>query len=931
MKKNYLLILMIASVFGVFATTHTVSNSGPTFSPDSLTIDVGDSINFNIASSHNIKQYEEKFFDNGSTYSSSNVTNSGFSMPFGGGVLGHILFYIPGTYYYVCEPHFDSGMKAKIVVSNAAPNPACSELFFSQYMEGSASNKALEIYNPSSSSIDLSNYTLVMYNNGGNAVNTLALTGSIAANSTYVIAKSGASVAGIADLVNGIINHNGDDAYALVKNGVGAVDIIGFFDYDPGSQFNVTGGDTKDNTLTRMSSVNTGTTDWTLSATQWIVTSSNDTVGFGSHTMTPCVTGPVVSFKTDSFTFNEGDGAIHLDSLLINPAIVTPAGEQFEIHLGANSTADATDFSISAGVPVTLPYTHTISTPLFNFTALGIDATLVDDTLIEGTEYLQIILRNGVAGMNIGADSILYVTITDNDFAADTLVELNTMAITKNEADGSFDVTIDYLQSATNTLHTVDLQMITGDVADIDNYTTQTVTFDALSKSVTVNITDDAIVEGTETITFALVNPTNGLKIASDSIFTLTLEDNDIAISNIGDYNTNDTLGADSLGAHIKIVGIVNSMDRGYNSLEFSMQDATGAITIFTDAAAFIDKDPSVGDELEIEGDIVFFNGIVRLENLVSFDSLSAGNTVSEVVTLLPDDLNESSLIRINELTMIDPSQWLAAGGAGFTVEATNTVGDTVNIRIDRDYVSLYNSTAPISAKIDVIGVANQYDNSAPYNGNYQIIPRDLNDIILYPTVIMDEQGTTVQEDAGTITIDFTLHNTATGIATVDVELTNGDAVDVDDFTTVTAVDVSSGTGSITVTITDDTEVETNESFEFTLTNPSAGLLIGNANKFDLTIEDNDTDGINEINVNSLKVYPNPAKDKVSIEMLSNENQIALITLIDITGKTILSNTSMLNYGINNVTLDLSTVTNGNYQILISTENGEHSESLIVR
>ena len=42
----------------------------------------------------------------------------------------------------------------------------CSELFISEYVEGSGNNKALEIYNPTSQDIDLALYMIIRYSNG---------------------------------------------------------------------------------------------------------------------------------------------------------------------------------------------------------------------------------------------------------------------------------------------------------------------------------------------------------------------------------------------------------------------------------------------------------------------------------------------------------------------------------------------------------------------------------------------------------------------------------------------------------------------------------------------------------------------------------------------------------------------------------------------
>ena len=64
----------------------------------------------------------------------------------------------------------------------------CNDLFISEYVEGSFNNKAIELYNPTSEAIDLSNYSLSRWSNGGTTPLNTVLTGSIMANSAFVVA-----------------------------------------------------------------------------------------------------------------------------------------------------------------------------------------------------------------------------------------------------------------------------------------------------------------------------------------------------------------------------------------------------------------------------------------------------------------------------------------------------------------------------------------------------------------------------------------------------------------------------------------------------------------------------------------------------------------------------------------------------------------------
>lgn len=65
----------------------------------------------------------------------------------------------------------------------------CSEIFISEYVEGWSNNKAIEIYNPTNATVDLSQYFVTRYSNGSNSAteaNSIQLTGTIAPYDVYV-------------------------------------------------------------------------------------------------------------------------------------------------------------------------------------------------------------------------------------------------------------------------------------------------------------------------------------------------------------------------------------------------------------------------------------------------------------------------------------------------------------------------------------------------------------------------------------------------------------------------------------------------------------------------------------------------------------------------------------------------------------------------
>lgn len=151
---------------------------------------------------------------------------------------------------------------------------AASQLLISEYVEGSSYNKAIELYNPGDTEIDLTNYSLVTFTNGADrntgTVTELKLSGTIEAKSTYVIANKNASEAVLskAQLTTGsaVMNFNGDDTIVLfhsydntTKDGE-VQDSIGQIGVAPGTNFG-TGVSTLDMTLVRTNELMSGDTN----------------------------------------------------------------------------------------------------------------------------------------------------------------------------------------------------------------------------------------------------------------------------------------------------------------------------------------------------------------------------------------------------------------------------------------------------------------------------------------------------------------------------------------------------------------------------------------------------------------------------------------------------------------------------------------------
>src|SRR5688572_22714075 len=183
------------------------------------------------------------------------------------------------------------------------PTPASAqstELFFSEYIEGTSNNKALEIFNGTGAAVNLAagGYNVQMHFNGNPAAGlTINLTGSVAHGDVYVVAQSSANAAilGQADQTNGAGWFNGDDAVVL-RRGTTVLDVIGQIGFDPGTEWGSGLTSTADNTLRRkLLTVTDGDSNGSnafVPSDQWDGFAIDTFGGLGCVNADPCPTVP---------------------------------------------------------------------------------------------------------------------------------------------------------------------------------------------------------------------------------------------------------------------------------------------------------------------------------------------------------------------------------------------------------------------------------------------------------------------------------------------------------------------------------------------------------------------------------------------------------------------------------------------------------------
>ena len=274
-------------------------------------------------------------------------------------------------------------LAAAVAVVAPAAHAAPTELYFSEYIEGSSNNKALEIFNGTGSPVNLGTggYNVQMFFNGSATAGlTINLTGTVQSGDVFVLAQASANAAILAqaDQTNGSGWFNGDDAVVLRK-GTTVVDSIGQVGFDPGTEWGSGLTSTADNTLRRKLGVEAGDTntgDAFDPSAQWdgFATDTVDDLGGylgvalqcatldlpegvgGTRTITASdVNGTVTTIALDSITGDPSPGAITLTD--VAPATTAGGTASAKVNVSPGVPVGSYDVALHATNDDTVPQT----------------------------------------------------------------------------------------------------------------------------------------------------------------------------------------------------------------------------------------------------------------------------------------------------------------------------------------------------------------------------------------------------------------------------------------------------------------------------------------------------------------------------------------------------------------------------------------------
>lgn len=602
----------------------------------------------------------------------------------------------PGTKYYF---EIDAGIVTdwkdtefeEITDSNTwSFTVASNELYFSEYVEGNSYNKALEIYNPTSETVDLSQYGIAISTNGGSWQNPYPLKGMLDSGDVYVIIHPGFDFslidsAAIVDTIWGsATNHNGNDGRALAKLIEGSwdenhtfsfIDVIGYDDGNPGPGWDVAGvtAATKDHTLIRKTAISIGNTDFTESAgtntenSEWRVFDQDFFTNLGYVT-------PDASSETNILEFT----------------LMDTAGNNITV----NSSIDSVAFTVDVEI-------------LFDYSSV-VDSLVPEITLSEGaTSY-------PASGDTIDFTSTVTLTVTAEDkltfqdwiinltIASAKSTETNIISFTVNDQIG--DAVID---TVTYTV-TIEVEYLTGLTALTPGIMISSYSTIAPLSGVAQDFTDPVVYT---------VTAEDGTTIQE---WTVTITEEVIPDMSIYDiqYTTETSGDSPHINKQVRVSGIVTAIDFLQGFKGYFLQDSSSTwngIYVYDP-----DRDSTEpGDSLTIVATIAEYYNATQASCVVEYIENSTGN-------ILPDPL-----VIITGVT--DPEQYECVLVTVENAECTNNdlgndeveLNDGSGAIIVDDYLYDYTGT-------DAFTLSNIYRVTGVMyysSGDYKIIPGNVNDI----------------------------------------------------------------------------------------------------------------------------------------------------------------------------------------------------------
>ena len=195
--------------------------------------------------------------------------------------------------------------------------------------------------------------------------------------------------------------------------------------------------------------------------------------------------------------------------------------------------------------------------------------------------------------------------------------------------------------------------------------------------------------------------------------------------------STNADLTPDRTGQTVTVYGTVSSvnMTATANRFSYSLEDATGGITITKGSQTGGGTVYNIGDRVIATGVVGFFNGVTQLDIAgdLATDVIPMGpvykvtpTTVTIEQLMTDGEAYEGRLIKIKGTAKTASSVAWPDSNQSANMTFWDGFAETT-LRIDND-ADIDGSPEPVYP-VDVVGTGSQYDSNPPHDSGYQIIP----------------------------------------------------------------------------------------------------------------------------------------------------------------------------------------------------------------
>ena len=247
-------------------------------------------------------------------------------------------------------------------------------------------------------------------------------------------------------------------------------------------------------------------------------------------------------------------------------------------------------------------------------TTASVTLTVADDAAVEGTETASFTIANPTAGLVLGAVTSGTFEIADNDVAPPA-VTLSVVPGAGSETAGTEVVLSVTASAAVSGAQSVDLALGGAGLTASDFVepvpAVLTIADGETTASVTLTVADDAAVEGTETASFTIANPTAGLVLGAVTSGTFEIADNDVAPPAVT-LSVVPGAGSETAGTEVVLSVTASAAVSGAQSVDLALGgagltasdfvEAVPAVLTIADGETTASVTLTVADDAAVEG-----------------------------------------------------------------------------------------------------------------------------------------------------------------------------------------------------------------------------------------------------------------------------------------------------------------------------------------